>query len=410
AGHHALVLADYEWGARLQGAGDQDLAPGDAGALRFLLVEQLDHLSATEVATWLQAQEERETAELNGAHAAAAGIRNPRASVDWPEFAAAIARIHQSIGEGETYQVNYTYRLDFQACGSPAALYRRLRARQPVAFGAYIALPEGEPVSHILSCSPELFLRHQGGQLVARPMKGTSCRSPVPEGDSELARLLAEDVKNRAENLMIVDLLRNDLGRIARTGSVRVPALFSVEPYATLFQMTSTVEAELPTTTTFPAVLRALFPCGSIAGAPKLFTMQIIRAIESTPRGLYTGSIGWIDAPGPDRATAACGDFCLSVAIRTLTLGPSADGIRAGQMGVGAGIVIDSVAADEFAECALKARFLTGLLPSGEAPTTCPAPAERSGSDGAERRTARPSAAHAAPARTASATVPASKP
>jgi para-aminobenzoate synthetase/4-amino-4-deoxychorismate lyase len=174
--------------------------------------------------------------------------------------------------------------------------------------------------------------------------------------------------------------------------------------------MTSTVEAELPPTTTFPAVLRALFPCGSIAGAPKLFTMQIIRAIESTPRGLYTGSIGWIDAPGPDRPQAACGDFCLSVAIRTLTLGPPENGWRAGQMGVGAGIVIDSVAADEFAECALKVRFLTGLLPSGEAPTTCPAPPASSDSTSADepRRTA----VHAAsvPARTRPAAAPPSKP
>jgi para-aminobenzoate synthetase / 4-amino-4-deoxychorismate lyase len=365
AGQHAVVLADYEWGARLQGAGDAGLAPGEAGALRFLLFENLEHLSASQVSAWLQAQQVRESGGL--AHGATAGIVRPRPSVDWPEFAAAIARIHEAIREGETYQVNYTYRIDFHAFGSPAALYRRLRARQPVAFGAYIALPEGE---HVLSCSPELFLRHQGGQIVARPMKGTSRRSPVPEGDSELARLLNEDIKNRAENLMIVDLLRNDLGRVARTGSVRVPALFSVEPYATLFQMTSTVEAELPEPTAFPAVLRALFPCGSIAGAPKHRTMQIIRALESTPRGLYTGGIGWIDAPSAERSDAACGDFCLSVAIRTLTLGSPQDGLRAGQMGVGAGIVIDSEAADEFEECALKARFLTGLLPTRDALAT----------------------------------------
>lgn len=370
AGHHALILADYEWGARLQGAGDLDLAPADAGALRFLIFERLEMLSASQAAAWLLAQEASESAAAGAGATAAPGIRAVRASVDWPEFSAAIRHIHAAIGEGETYQVNYTYRLDFSAVGSPAGLYRRLRARQPVAFGAYIALP-GE-AGHVLSCSPELFLRHQAGSLVARPMKGTSRRSPVPEGDSELARTLAEDTKNRAENLMIVDLLRNDLGRIATTGSVRVPALFSVEPYATLFQMTSTVEAELPAVTDFPAVLRALFPCGSIAGAPKLRTMEIIRAIESTPRGLYTGGIGWIDAPAGARAGAACGDFCLSVAIRTLVLGPAENGLARGRMGVGAGIVIDSVAADEFAECALKARFLTGLLAGAEAPAIAP--------------------------------------
>jgi para-aminobenzoate synthetase/4-amino-4-deoxychorismate lyase len=196
-------------------------------------------------------------------------------------------------------------------------------------------------------------------------MKGTAPRAREAEGDSEIARMLAGDTKNRAENLMIVDLLRNDLGRIARTGSVRVPALFSVEAYPTVFQMTSSIEAELPDDTGFPALLRALFPCGSITGAPKHRTMQIIAELENTPRGLYTGSIGWIDAP--TRPEQACGDFCLSVTIRTLTLQQRADaGDGAGcdgRMGVGAGIVIDSRAEEEFEECALKARFLTGLDP-----------------------------------------------
>ena len=161
---------------------------------------------------------------------------------------------------------------------------------------------------------------------------------------------------------MIVDLLRNDLGRIARTGSVRVPALFTVEAYPTVFQMTSSIEGELPDDTGFADLLRALFPCGSITGAPKHRTMQIIADLENTPRGLYTGSIGWIDAPA--RPDQACGDFCLSVTIRTLTLQQRADGAGCdGRMGVGAGIVIDSRAEEEFEECALKARFLTGLDP-----------------------------------------------
>ena len=402
AGGHAVLLADYEWGARLLGAGDERLAPADGGALRVLIFAQLAHLSAAGVEAWLQAQEAGEGADARGEHersgddgrreaieanagrkrngpnevnAAAgarpdsaarpgpAGILAPRPSVDRPAFETAIARILAAIGEGETYQVNYTYRLDFQAFGSPVALYRRLRARQPVAFGAFIALPQGAGATHVLSCSPELFLEHRGGRLLTRPMKGTACRAAVPEGDSEIARLLADDTKNRAENLMIVDLLRNDLGRIARVGSVRVPTLFSVEAYATVFQMTSTVEAELPAGTGFPAIVRALFPCGSITGAPKHRTMQLIRELESTPRGLYTGTIGWIDAPRGESPQAACGDFCLSVTIRTLTLGPVENGLRAGRMGIGAGIVSDSKAAEEFEECALKARFLTGLDP-----------------------------------------------
>ena len=368
AGGHAVVLADYEWGVRLNGVDARGMNEG--GALRVLIFAQLAQLSADEVEDWLLAQDADERAgyPYDDEHRAPASILAPRASVDRAAFDAAIARIQHAIGEGETYQVNYTYRLDFDVFGSPVSLYRQLRERQPVAYGAFIALPSGEGPSHVLSCSPELFLRHDAGLLVTRPMKGTSRRAPVVEGDSELARLLGEDVKNRAENLMIVDLLRNDLGRIARVGSVRVPALFSIEPYATVFQMTSTVEAELPGDVDFPAILRALFPCGSITGAPKRRTMQLIADLEDTPRGLYTGSIGWIDAPAADHAGAACGDFCLSVAIRTLTLARAAGNLRRGRMGVGAGIVSDSTAAEEFEECALKARFLTGLASGTGAP------------------------------------------
>jgi para-aminobenzoate synthetase/4-amino-4-deoxychorismate lyase len=167
---------------------------------------------------------------------------------------------------------------------------------------------------------------------------------------------------------MIVDLLRNDLSRVAQTGSVHVPALFSVEPYASVWQMTSTIEATLPARTSFADVMRALFPCGSITGAPKHRTMQLIDALEAAPRGLYTGAIGWLDAAAArdgDNA-AACGDFCLSVAIRTLTLDAAGDTLRHGVMGVGAGIVLDSVAADEYEECRLKARFLTEADPGIE--------------------------------------------
>jgi para-aminobenzoate synthetase/4-amino-4-deoxychorismate lyase len=175
-------------------------------------------------------------------------------------------------------------------------------------------------------------------------------------------------VKNRAENLMIVDLLRNDLGRIAQIGSVSVPALFAVEPYATVFQMTSTVQARLRPGTDMPTLLRTTFPCGSITGAPKHHTMDLISRFESTPRGLYCGAIGWVDAPEPGGAYSSIGNFCLSVAIRTLTLGEvdPATGARPLRLGVGAGIVQDSVALDELEECRLKARFLTGLNPGFE--------------------------------------------
>jgi para-aminobenzoate synthetase/4-amino-4-deoxychorismate lyase len=356
-GLHAVLLADYEWGAKLLKAGAQRLQPDDASALRVLMFRHRAKLSAAEVGTWLRRREHAE-----GHAGDACGVMNLQPSVGREEFIGCIDRIHEAIAAGETYQVNYTYRLHGQAFGSPVALYRALRARQPVSYGAFIALPEGNsaPVTHVLSCSPELFLRCDDGLLTARPMKGTAARFAAPEGDSETARLLAEDIKNRAENLMIVDLLRNDLGRVAQIGSVKVPSLFAIEPYATVFQMTSTVQARLSPGVGMPELLRGVFPCGSITGAPKHHTMDLIAGLESTPRGLYCGAIGWVDAP---RGGQPVGDFCLSVAIRTLVLGPRAGGLRPLTLGIGAGIVQDSRAADEFDECLLKARFLTGRDP-----------------------------------------------
>lgn len=380
AGHHAVVLADFEWGVRLQRGDDAGLAPGERGALRFLIFSALRRLSSQAVAAWLAARE-RETLggeEDQGAPVAEglpapapAGVFDTRPSLGRAAFGEAMACIQEAILAGETYQVNFTCRLDGYVMGSPMSLYRRLRARQPVAFGAFLSLPPGahadEP-TQVLSCSPELFLRNQGGRLQARPMKGTAARAGAGEDEAAIARELSRNPKTRAENLMIVDLLRNDLGRVASTGSVRVPDLFAVETHPTLLQMTSTIEAELPPTVSFPEILRATFPCGSITGAPKHRTLHWIRALETSPRGLYTGAIGWIEPPTGERAAAACGDFCLSVAIRTLTLGaaapdPSPRAPRSGRLGIGAGIVSDSRADEEYDECQLKARFLTELDP-----------------------------------------------
>ena len=425
AGRHLVVLADYEWGARLQRAGAAGLTAGEPGALRLLLFASQRYLSRPEVDAWLAAREAEALAAglYQGAVTtppadlanptnptnpadpgplpppAPAGLFAVRPSQGPDAFSAALDRIQDLILAGETYQVNYSYRLDCQVFGSPFSLYRRLRARQPVPYGALLALPPatlgGEP-TWVLSCSPELFLRHRGGLLQARPMKGTAPRGADAATDADQGRQLGANPKTRAENLMIVDLLRNDLGRLARTGGVRVPALFELEAHPSLWQMTSTIEAELPPAASFPEILRATFPCGSITGAPKLRTMHWIRQLESQPRGLYTGAIGWIDAPvapgprvtgkatveaavkapqvpgpgpGPsERPTTACGDFCLSVAIRTLTLGPPAVADsplapRPGTLGIGSGIVSDSQAAEEHAECQLKARFLTALDP-----------------------------------------------
>jgi len=327
-GLHVVVLADYEFGRNLQLA-----QPGNA-ALRFLLFRECRFLSREEAEQWL-AENDNGLAD----QPSVAGVANIESSVTPDAFEHAIAGVQEALQAGDSYQINYTFRLAFDVFGSAIGLYRRLRERQPVRYGALIAMPDGRDV---LSCSPELFIEREGDLLRARPMKGTAPRSADPEW-------LRDDPKNRAENVMIVDMLRNDMARVAVTGSVRVPQLFTVEAYKSVWQMTSTVEARSRPRTSFADILRALLPCGSITGAPKHKTMQLIDALESTPRGIYTGAIGWLDARD---------DFCLSVPIRTIEIEHGR-----GRMGIGAGIVLDSVAADEFEECQLKAQFLTGSDP-----------------------------------------------
>jgi len=355
-GLQVVTLFSYELGAAMHNISSHlsELDQADAPLAEVLLFASCRKLSGTEVDDWLQ---QRAHGEIDTSDSApVSGIANVRANIGSAEFDAAIARIHAYIEAGDTYQVNYTYRLHFDAYGSPLALYRQLRERQPVPYGALIALPDGRAV---LSLSPELFVRHEQGVLTARPMKGTAAASADAKQNLQVALALAADPKNRAENLMIVDLLRNDLGRVAQSGSVQVPKLFEVSHYNTVLQMTSTVKAQLRSNISLTELVVALYPCGSITGAPKLRTMQIIAELEAAPRRLYTGAIGWFDAAVGERRI---GDFCLSVPIRTLLLdAENNDGVRAGEMGVGAGIVHDSVAADEYAECALKAKFLTGL-------------------------------------------------
>ncbi len=373
AGAHAVVLADYEWGVRLQFADSAHTAPATGGAFTVLLFDHCERLDADGVARWLDAQV--------GDLPAGFGRWQGEAGRDMDDvfgapYLDAIGRIHDWIRAGETYQVNHTVRLHAQAWGDPRALYRRLRQRQPVPYGALIHRPDGR---WVLSCSPELFVRHDlqenadghdksgpVGILTAKPMKGTAARQTDPLADAFSPDRLQSDPKNRAENLMIVDLLRNDLGRIARTGTVRVPRLFEIEPYRTVWQMTSTIEAELPRTTGLADVLRALFPCGSITGAPKRHTMELIARVETQPRGLYCGAIGWIDAP-PVGSGLALGPMCLNVAIRTLVLDPPVSdqdgGRRPATLGVGAGIVLDSIATAEADEVRLKARFVTAFDP-----------------------------------------------
>jgi len=270
-----------------------------------------------------------------------AGVANLVPQLAEADYVAAVERIRAYIAAGDCYQVNFTFPLHFATYGDPLALYARLRHQQPTRHGGLLRLP-GRTV---LCLSPELFVEREGDDLVCRPMKGTAPRGATPAEDAQRQAALQVSEKDRAENVMIVDLLRNDLGRVAPPGAVRVDQLFAIETYPTLLQMTSTVRARAPGATP-AAVLGALFPCGSITGAPKVRAMQIIRELEREPRGLYTGSLGFV---GPE------GRFRSNVAIRTLEL--AADG--RGRMGVGSGIVIDSEPAREYAECLLKARFLS---------------------------------------------------
>jgi para-aminobenzoate synthetase/4-amino-4-deoxychorismate lyase len=251
-----------------------------------------------------------------------------------------IAQVKDAIRAGDVYQINLTAPVRFRFEGEPLALYRRMRRRQPVPYGAFLNLGDGR---RVLSASPELFFRRDGARVWTRPMKGTVRRGASPEEDQRLRRALAADEKNRAENVMIVDLLRNDLSVCCEPDSVRVPELFSVEPYETVSQMTSTVEGRLKPDTGYADLFRALFPCGSVTGAPKLRAMRRIRRLEKEPRGVYCGAVGFA---GPREAA-------FNVAIRTVELAGAE-----GRMGIGSGVVWDSDPDTEYEECLLKAAFL----------------------------------------------------
>ena len=258
------------------------------------------------------------------------------------DYHRAVERVRDYIAAGETYQTNLTFPLSCDFSGEARAWYRQLGMAQGAGYCCYLDLGR----YRVLSLSPELFFERRGNRLITRPMKGTMRRGRWLEEDEERSRNLAASHKNRAENLMIVDLLRNDLGRISIPGTVQVSGLFEVEKYETLWQMTSTITAECRPETTLPEIFRALFPGGSITGAPKIRTMQIISELESFPRQIYTGAIGFI-RPG--------GDCVFNIAIRTILLD-----LRTGiaTFGVGGGITYDSTPEDEYDECRLKASFL----------------------------------------------------
>ncbi|KIX17174.1 aminodeoxychorismate synthase component I [Paracoccus sp. 228] len=261
---------------------------------------------------------------------------------DRARYDAAIAAVHGLIESGDTYQINLTFPLQAEVEGDPLAIYAALAARQPVGEGAFVDL--GGPV--VLSRSPELFFAVDADRhITTRPMKGTAARGDTPANDAQAAQALHGSAKNRAENLMIVDLLRNDISRICLPGTVRVPQLFHVETYVTVHQMVSTVQGQLAPDAGLAQILAALFPCGSITGAPKVRSMQIIADLEGAAREIYCGAIGWVDPAGPMR---------FNVAIRS----PWVETPGRLRLNVGGGIVHDSQAGSEWEEALCKAAFL----------------------------------------------------
>ncbi|MBM3517152.1 MAG: aminodeoxychorismate synthase component I [Alphaproteobacteria bacterium] len=297
--------------------------------LRFHLFGKRRRLSAGERAAWLASRSRG--APLAG---------EVRPALDEAAHAAKVARVRHLIGAGDVYQVNFTFKLKTAGAGDAFATYAALRETSRAGACAFLRFADED----ILSFSPELFFRVTGTQIAARPMKGTVARAPDIAGDALRRQALVADEKQRAENLMIVDLLRNDLARVSRPGSVQVSDLFTVETYPRFHTLTSGIDAELAGPPSLARVLPALFPCGSVTGAPKIRAMEVIREIEDEPRGVYCGAVGFVTRRR----------MAFNVAIRTLVMRPDA-----AEMGVGGGIVWDSEPSAEYAECLVKARFFT---------------------------------------------------
>jgi para-aminobenzoate synthetase / 4-amino-4-deoxychorismate lyase len=331
-GAHAAGFFSYELGYCLEPKLRALLPPKRAVPLFWIgLFQKPRPLDDSGTRAWLEA---------HGA-AGRAKISDLRLSWSREQYARAFDAVESYIAAGDVYQINLTLKYRFAFEGDPVALYAALRRKQRVAYGALIHASELD----VLSLSPELFFRREGKHMSTRPMKGTAPRGRTPREDARLRTWLAMDEKQRAENLMIVDLLRNDLGRVTKIGSVEVTDLFTVETYRSVHQMTSGISAELRSDMGLKDMLRALFPCGSVTGAPKVRAMEIISELEAGPRGIYTGAIGHI---------APSGDAQFNVAIRTVVLARNE-----GEMGIGGGIVADSKEDSEFEECLLKAHFLT---------------------------------------------------
>jgi para-aminobenzoate synthetase/4-amino-4-deoxychorismate lyase len=345
-GHYLAGWFSYEFGYLLEPALKTQAIINNDQCLAWLGVYKTPHIYNHKDGTfsgagpWPQAQKPSSSKAYS--------IANLTPNQEVADYLKAIAKIKSYIEAGDTYQVNYTLKLIFDFAGSPFALYRDLRRNQSVSFGSFIRSPNND----IMSFSPELFFKKEGETCTVRPMKGTIKRGVLTKDDAELSKFLQNDIKNRSENVMIVDLLRNDLGRICQNGTVKTLSLFDLETYETLHQMTSTIQGSLKKNIDLMTMFKALFPCGSVTGAPKIRTMEIIHELEHAPRGVYTGGIGYI---------APSGEATFNVPIRTIQLSGNQ-----GEMGIGSGVVYDSSAEQEWQECLLKGRFLVKPVPRFE--------------------------------------------
>lgn len=333
AGRYVAGFLSYEAGYGLMPKLESLPRPGMLEhTLWFGVFERCRELRGRELGAWL--------AERAGAEPAR--ISELRFDRDRQQHRRDFEQIQAYLHAGDSYQVCQSLRARFRVQGSPAGLFSRLRAAQRTPYSAL--LQTGDYA--LVSLSPELFVRKRGAEVELKPMKGTAASGRDAAEDARISERLRADEKTRAENVMIVDLLRNDIGRIAEPGSVRVPELFSVERFDQVLQMTSTITARIDPALGLSALMQSLFPSGSITGAPKLRTMQIIHELEPSARGIFCGSIGYVTPSG---------DACFNVAIRSLAVGRDGSGV----LGIGSGVVVDSQSDAELDECLLKARFLT---------------------------------------------------
>lgn len=310
----------------------QLITPSETPFIHFYAFKNRDWLSSTEVDHFLKSR---------SSSMASPAIQCLELDRSRQDYVHGVQTIQHYLEQGDSYQINFTMKYHFNYQGDIPKLYHRIRTLQSVEFGALLNFPEFA----VLSFSPELFIRKQHDLLEAKPMKGTWKRGGSPKKDNAIIDMMKADPKMLSENLMIVDLIRNDIGRIAKTGTVNTKNLFEIQTFETLHQMVSTVQGNVDPSTSIADILKNLFPCGSITGAPKSRTMEIIQEIEKKQRGIYTGTIGHITPTN---------DFCFNIPIRTCIV--RSDGTA--EMGIGSGILHESDPAAEYEECLLKGQFL----------------------------------------------------